>query len=205
MLDARKGLDPDDPLGEEADLLRGGRAGALLVGIRPGLPGHQVAAEAQHRGGVLDEDGKWGKRAGADEIQVTTRPLLYTRARDGRVSLPGGRDRALQESALAAGALDEHDGGLGERHSQGQARKSRAGTDVGDRPSGADDVELERRERVGRMDVHRTVGVAHGRRGVVVVAQHLQQPREALALVMAETVDSADLVQSRRPVQGRGA
>ena len=138
-------------------------------------------------------------------VQLAARPLLYTRARDGGVRRARRGDPALQERALAPGALDQGHPGLGKRHGQGQTRKSRPGADVGKRSRRADDVEPERSERIGHVDVDGPRGIAHRRRGGVVIANQLQETRETRALVVAEAVRAADLVQSRRPAQGRGA
>ena len=43
---------------------------------------------------------------------------------------------------------------LGQRHRQRKAREARPGAEVGDRAGCATHVELERRQRVGDMDVH---------------------------------------------------
>src|SRR5256714_14871312 len=150
---------------------------------------------------VLDEDGERRQGASAHEVELAARPLLYTRARDLGVGGATHRDRALEECALAPRALDQRHVRTRERHGQWQPGKSRAGPDIGDGPGGAHHVELEGRERVSDVNVDAAVRVAHGGGGGLVVAKELEQPREALALVVAEPVSAADLVQSRAPAQ----
>ena len=89
---------------------------------------------------------------------MTVAPGLGARMDDVGVADAAGRDRTLDERALAAVALDQRDLRAGERDREREAREPGAGAEVGDRRRPPGPAELERDERIGEVVVERPLG-----------------------------------------------
>ena len=116
------------------------RCGFLGVWIAPAAPRHERSADGEQRRRVLDDDLERREGAGSDEIE-RRKPLgpgLHACVDDARVRHLAGRDRALEERALAGRALDERDARPGKRDRQRQTRKAGARAEVGEVVRGAD-------------------------------------------------------------------
>ena len=65
------------------------------------------------------------------------------------------------------------------------------------RPAARYVADLQRRQRVGEMDVHRLLGFAHRRRGVLVALQLQQHRVQLIQLTIAQPITLTELGQRR--------
>ena len=165
---ARGGRDANHPLGGDRERAGGSLELRLLVRIAPPLPGDQRPAWAQQGHRELRQRREPADRPSGDHIVGLTpargrrllRPSLGPGAEGSSVPEPRGRDRALDELALATDRLDQVNAGARQGSCESEPRKPGTGAEIGEPGRCADQAQAA--ERVIDVDTPSPVGVADG-------------------------------------------
>jgi hypothetical protein len=129
----------------EPEFVGGDRAAGLILGITSTPPEDRGSAQREQWRGVLGHDCERRQGARGDEVEVSepVGPGLGSRVDRAGVGDGALRDRALDEFALPAGALDKVK--FSPSQGDGERKTREAGTrpEIGDAAGAADGFELE--------------------------------------------------------------
>ena len=175
-------LHTDDFADLEPEFPGGSRAAGLILGITSTPPEDRGPAQREQWRCVLSHDRDRRQSAGGNEVETskTVGPGLGSRVDRARVGDGALRDRAADELALPAGALDEVK--FSPSQGDGERKTREAGTrpEVDDAAGAADGFELECDQGIGHVILHDPARVTDRRRGNGVAGQELHQPAQLL-------------------------